>query len=67
MAELTYLSKQSDISRSMRSITCNLPRTQLNKLQGDEEYKLQQNETLYLAVMYIDRSLTYMFIQWSKL
>jgi len=55
-----YMSKQPDISHSMRSILVDW------LVEVAEEYKLQ-TETLYLAVAYIDRFLSYMSVQRSKL
>lgn len=55
-----YMTKQPDISHSMRSILVDW------LVEVAEEYKLQ-TETLYLAVAYIDRFLSYMSVQRSKL
>jgi len=60
MAKHNYMGKQSDISHSMRSILVDW------LVEVGEEYKLQ-TETLYLAVSYIDRFLSYMSVQRSKL
>ena len=60
MPKPTYMSKQPDISHSMRSILVDW------LVEVGEEYKLQ-TETLYLAVSYIDRFLSYMSVQRSKL
>lgn len=60
MAKHNYMSKQPDISHSMRSILVDW------LVEVGEEYKLQ-TETLYLAVSYIDRFLSYMSVQRSKL
>jgi len=60
MAKHNYMIKQSDISHSMRSILVDW------LVEVGEEYKLQ-TETLYLAVSYIDRFLSYMSVQRSKL
>ena len=54
------MTKQPDISHSMRSILVDW------LVEVAEEYKLQ-TETLYLAVAYIDRFLSYMSVQRSKL
>ena len=48
MPKSNYMSKQPDISHSMRSILVDW------LVEVGEEYKLQ-TETLYLAVSYIDR------------
>jgi len=55
-----YMTKQPDISHSMRSILVDW------LVEVAEEYKLH-TETLYLAVSYIDRFLSYMSVQRSKL
>jgi len=55
-----YMSKQPDITHSMRSILVDW------LVEVAEEYKLQ-TETLYLAVSYIDRFLSYMSVQRAKL
>merc|ERR1719369_206549 len=55
-----YMSKQTDITHSMRAILVDW------LVEVAEEYKLQA-ETLYLAVAYIDRFLSYMSVQRSKL
>jgi len=60
MPKSNYMSKQPDISHSMRSILVDW------LVEVGEEYKLQ-TETLYLAVSYIDRFLSYMSVQRSKL
>ena len=54
------MTKQPDISHSMRSILVDW------LVEVAEEYKLH-TETLYLAVSYIDRFLSYMSVQRSKL
>merc|ERR1740129_351123 len=55
-----YMTKQPDITFTMRSILVDW------LVEVAEEYKLQ-TETLYLAVAYIDRFLSYMSVQRSKL
>eukprot|EP00088_Acartia_fossae_P021069 TRINITY_DN2254_c0_g3_i1.p1 TRINITY_DN2254_c0_g3~~TRINITY_DN2254_c0_g3_i1.p1 ORF type:complete len:444 (-),score=112.44 TRINITY_DN2254_c0_g3_i1:1025-2356(-) len=55
-----YMAKQTDITHSMRSILIDW------LVEVGEEYKLQ-TETLHLAVNYIDRFLSYMAVQRSKL
>ena len=60
MPKQNYMSKQPDISHSMRSILVDW------LVEVGEEYKLN-TETLYLAVSYIDRFLSYMSVQRSKL
>jgi len=55
-----YMAKQSDITHSMRSILVDW------LVEVGEEYKLQ-TETLNLAINYIDRFLSYMAVQRSKL
>jgi len=60
MPKHNYMSKQPDISHSMRSILVDW------LVEVGEEYKLN-TETLYLAVSYIDRFLSYMSVQRSKL
>lgn len=55
-----YMAKQNDITHSMRSILVDW------LVEVGEEYKLQ-TETLHLAVSYIDRFLSYMAVQRSKL
>jgi len=55
-----YMSKQPDITHSMRAILVDW------LVEVAEEYKLQ-TETLYLAVSYIDRFLSYMSVQRAKL
>merc|ERR1711962_539605 len=55
-----YMVKQTDITHSMRSILIDW------LVEVSEEYKLQ-TETLHLAVNYIDRFLSYMAVQRSKL
>ncbi|KAG9436706.1 cyclin-A2 [Apis mellifera carnica] len=55
-----YMKKQSDITYSMRSILVDW------LVEVAEEYRLQ-TETLYLAVSYIDRFLSYMSVVKSKL
>jgi len=55
-----YMAKQNDITHSMRSILVDW------LVEVGEEYKLQ-SETLHLTVNYIDRFLSYMAVQRSKL
>jgi len=55
-----YMAKQGDITHTMRSILVDW------LVEVGEEYKLQ-TETLHLAVNYIDRFLSYMAVQRSKL
>merc|ERR1719369_1642590 len=55
-----YMTKQPDITHSMRSILVDW------LVEVAEEYKLQ-TETLYLAVSYIDWFLSYMSVQRAKL
>jgi len=55
-----YMSKQPDITHSMRAILVDW------LVEVAEEYKLQ-TETLYLAVSYIDRFLSFMSVQRAKL
>ena len=55
-----YMKKQSDITTSMRSILIDW------LVEVSEEYKLHR-ETLFLAVNYIDRFLSYMSVQRGKL
>lgn len=55
-----YMKKQSDITTSMRSILVDW------LVEVSEEYKLHR-ETLFLAVNYIDRFLSYMSVQRGKL
>merc|ERR1719357_2342696 len=55
-----YMKKQPDITNSMRAILVDW------LVEVGEEYKLQ-NETLYLAVNYIDRFLSSMSVQRAKL
>jgi len=55
-----YMSKQPDITGSMRAILVDW------LVEVGEEYKLQ-TETLFLAVSYIDRFLSYMSVQRAKL
>lgn len=55
-----YMKKQSDITASMRSILVDW------LVEVSEEYKLHR-ETLFLAVNYIDRFLSYMSVQRGKL
>jgi len=55
-----YMAKQNDITHSMRSILIDW------LVEVGEEYKLQ-TETLHLAINYIDRFLSYMAVQRSKL
>merc|ERR1712098_597093 len=52
--------KQPDINQSMRTILVDW------LVEVSEEYKLQ-TETLYLAISYIDRFLSYMSVQRAKL
>ena len=54
------MKKQSDITTSMRSILIDW------LVEVSEEYKLHR-ETLFLAVNYIDRFLSYMSVQRGKL
>lgn len=54
------MSKQSDISYSMRAILVDW------LVEVVEEYRLK-TETLYLAVSYIDRFLSYMSVVRAKL
>ncbi|XP_075904263.1 cyclin-A2 [Nelusetta ayraudi] len=56
----TYMKKQPDITHSMRAILVDW------LVEVGEEYKLQ-NETLYLAVNYIDRFLSSMSVLRGKL
>lgn len=60
LAKPNYMAKQNDITPSMRSILVDW------LVEVGEEYKLQ-TETLHLAVNYIDRFLSYMAVQRSKL
>merc|ERR1712002_1241291 len=60
MPKWNYMSKQPDITFSMRTILVDW------LVEVAEEYKLQA-ETLYLAVSYIDRFLSYMSVQRAKL
>lgn len=60
MAKHNYMTKQPDINQSMRTILVDW------LVEVGEEYKLQ-TETLYLAVSYIDRFLSYMSVQRAKL
>ena len=55
-----YMIKQPDITYPMRSILVDW------LVEVGEEYKLNQ-ETIYLAVNYIDRFLSYMSVQRAKL
>ncbi|XP_066999769.1 G2/mitotic-specific cyclin-A [Anabrus simplex] len=55
-----YMKKQTDITYSMRSILVDW------LVEVAEEYKLQA-ETLYLAISYIDRFLSYMSVVRAKL
>lgn len=55
-----YMTKQPDITFSMRSILVDW------LVEVGEEYKLH-NETVYLAVNYIDRFLSFMSVQRAKL
>lgn len=56
----SYMKKQQDITNSMRSILVDW------LVEVSEEYKLHR-ETLLLAVNYIDRFLSQMSVQRSKL
>lgn len=56
----SYKKKQQDITNSMRSILVDW------LVEVSEEYKLHR-ETLFLAVNYIDRFLSQMSVQRSKL
>jgi len=60
VAKWNYMSKQPDITHSMRGILVDW------LVEVAEEYKLQ-TETLYLAISYIDRFLSYMSVQRAKL
>jgi len=60
MPKWNYMGKQPDITFSMRTILVDW------LIEVAEEYKLQQ-ETLYLAVSYIDRFLSVMSVQRAKL
>lgn len=60
MPKSNYMAKQGDITHAMRSILVDW------LVEVGEEYKLQ-TETLHLAVNYIDRFLSYMAVQRSKL
>jgi len=60
MPKWTYMTKQTDITHTMRSILVDW------LVEVGEEYKLQ-TETLFLAVSYIDRFLSFMAVQRSKL
>lgn len=60
MPKSKYMDKQTDITHSMRSILVDW------LVEVGEEYKLQ-TETLHLAVNYIDRFLSYMAVQRTKL
>jgi cyclin A len=55
-----YMAKQPDITYGMRQILVDW------LVEVGQEYKLQQ-ETIYLAVNYIDRFLSYMSVQRAKL
>ena len=55
-----YMIKQPDITYPMRAILVDW------LVEVGEEYKLNQ-ETIYLAVNYIDRFLSYMSVQRAKL
>ena len=57
---LQYMIKQPDITYPMRAILVDW------LVEVGEEYKLQP-ETIYLAVNYIDRFLSYMSVQRAKL
>ncbi|XP_014484072.1 PREDICTED: cyclin-A2 isoform X2 [Dinoponera quadriceps] len=59
-AKAGYMKKQPDITYAMRSILVEW------LVEVVEEYRLQ-NDTLYLAVSYIDRFLSYMSVVRSKL
>lgn len=54
------MTKQPDITFSMRSILVDW------LVEVSEEYKLH-NETIYLAVNYVDRFLSFMSVQRAKL
>lgn len=58
--KLNYMTKQPDITFGMRQILVDW------LVEVGEEYKLQQ-ETIYLAVNYIDRFLSHMSVQRAKL
>lgn len=60
LPKFKYMEKQNDITHSMRSILVDW------LVEVGEEYKLQ-TETLHLAVNYIDRFLSYMAVQRTKL
>lgn len=60
LPKANYMLKQNDITHGMRSILVDW------LVEVGEEYKLQ-TETLHLAVNYIDRFLSYMAVQRSKL
>eukprot|EP00062_Callorhinchus_milii_P015910 gi/632966642/ref/XP_007899531.1/ PREDICTED: cyclin-A2-like [Callorhinchus milii] len=60
MPKATYLSKQPDITNGMRAILVDW------LVEVGEEYKLH-NETLHLAVNYVDRFLSSMSVQRGKL
>lgn len=55
-----YMRKQTDITHSMRAILVDW------LVEVTEEYRLE-TETLYLAVSYIDRFLSYMAVVRAKL
>ncbi|GLG97444.1 G2/mitotic-specific cyclin-A [Gryllus bimaculatus] len=59
-AKANYMRQQPDVTASMRSILVDW------LVEVGEEYKLQ-TETLYLAVSYIDRFLSYMSVLRAKL
>jgi len=60
LPKCNYMTKQPDITFPMRSILVDW------LVEVSEEYKLQ-NETLYLAVNYVDRFLSIMSVQRAKL
>lgn len=60
MPKWNYMTKQTDITHTMRSILVDW------LVEVGEEYKLQ-TETLFLAVSYVDRFLSFMAVQRSKL
>ncbi len=60
VARWNYMTKQPDITFSMRSILVDW------LVEVGEEYKLK-NATLHLAVNYIDRFLSFMSVQRGKL
>ncbi len=60
LPKFNYMTKQPDITFSMRSILVDW------LVEVSEEYKLH-NETIYLAVNYVDRFLSFMSVQRAKL